>query len=142
ESNVDAECSNHLVGVTTDYDWVPLFGSYARDRAIGEYHVRQGRAKSQIESRVSTEAGESLDQQTQEAVDQIRKQTYDRFASQFDKFGIKMTPVEMKTTTDRLGARARAAGDKQLGSHTPRPRALSDSLASAQIHETALTNMA
>jgi hypothetical protein len=142
QSNVDADCSNRLVGVTTDYDWVPLFGSYARDRAIGEYHARQGRAKSQIESRVATEAGESLDQQTQEAVDQIRKQTYDRFASQLDAFDIKMTPVEMKTTADRLVARVRVAGDKQLGSHTPRPRALSDSLASAQIHETALTNLA
>jgi hypothetical protein len=142
QSNVDADCNNRLVGVTTDYDWVPLFGNYARDRAIGEYHARQGRAKSQIESRVSTEAGESLDKQTQEAVDQIRKQTYDRFASEFDKFDIKMTPVEMKTTTDRLVARVRVAGDKQLGSHTPRPRALSDSLASAQIHETALTNLA
>ncbi len=48
----------------------------------------------------------------------------------------------MKTTTERLVARLRVAGENQLGSHTPRPRALSDSLASAQIHESALTNLA
>jgi hypothetical protein len=142
QSGVDASCRNQLVGVTTDYDWVPLFGSYARDRAVGEYHARQGRVKSQIESRVATEASEKLDEQTRDAVDQIRKQTYDRFASELDAFDIKLTPVEMKTTTERLVARVRVAGEKQLGSHTPRPRALSDSLASAQIHETALTNLA
>jgi hypothetical protein len=83
-----------------------------------------------------------LDQQTREAVDQIRKQTYDRFASELDAFDIKLTPMEMRTTTERLVARMRVAGEKQLGSHTPRPRALSDSLASAQFHETALTNLA
>ncbi len=141
-SSVQTSTSNRLVGVTTDYDWMPLFGSYARERAIGEYRARQGRAKAQVESRVATEAGDTLDQQTRETVDQIRQQTYDRFAAQLAAFDIKLTPIEMKTTTERLVARVRVAGDKQLGSHTPRPRALSDSLASAQVHESALTNLA
>ncbi len=39
-------------------------------------------------------------------------------------------------------ARLRVAGNHQLGSHTPRPRALADSLASLQLHESALTNAA
>jgi hypothetical protein len=98
--------------------------------------------KSQIEWRVESQARETLDENTREAIDQIRQQTYDKFASQLDEFGINLTPIEMKTTTDRLVARVRVAGETQLGSHTPRPRALSDSLASAQVHETALTNVA
>jgi hypothetical protein len=142
QSNVNTTSSNRLVGVTTDYDWVPFFGGYSWERAVNEYHSRQGQAKLLMESRVAAEASETLDQQTREAVDQIRQRTYDRFASELDAFDIKLTPIEMTTTTDRLVARVRVAGDKQLGSHTPRPRALSDSLASAQIHETALTNMA
>jgi hypothetical protein len=141
-SNVEVSSSNRLVGVTTDYDWMPLFGGFARDRAIDEYRSRQGKVRSQIESRVASEAGETLDRQTREAVDQIRQQTYDRFSSELEAFDIKLTPVEMKTTTERLVARVRVAGEKQLGSHTPRPRALSDSFASAQVHETALTNLA
>ena len=48
----------------------------------------------------------------------------------------------MKSTPERVVARVRVAGDDQLGSHTPRPRALSDSLASVQVHETAMTNLA
>lgn len=141
-SDIDATCHNRLVGVTTDYDWVPLFGSYTRDRGLQEYRARQNRSECEIESRVSSQAGETLDQQTREAVDRARKQLYDRFTDRIDEFGIKLTPVEMKTTPERVVARVRLAGDNQLGSHTPRPRALSDSLASLQIHETALTNLA
>jgi hypothetical protein len=142
ESDMNASCSNRLVGVTTDYDWLPIIGGMARDRAINEYRSRQGHVRSQIEDRVATDARETLDEQTRKAVDQIRKQTYDRFASELDAFDIKLTPIEMKTTKERLVARLRVAGENQLGSNTPRPRALSDSLASAQLHETALTNLA
>jgi len=142
QSMAEAQSRNRLMGVTTDYDWVPIFGGYARDRALNEYWARQGRVRSQMESRVSSQARDSLDEHTRESVDEVRKQTYDRVASQLDAFDIKLTPVEMKTTTDRLVARVRVAGDQQLGSHTPRPRALSDSLASLQVHESALTNLA
>lgn len=141
-SGVSATSHNRLLGVTTDYDWVPILGDMARDRALQEYWSRRGRVKSRMESQVELQAREKLDEQTRDAVAQIQQQTYDRFASQLDQFGLKLTPIEMRTTTDRLVARVRVAGDKQLGSHTPRPRALSDSLASAQIHETAFTNLA
>jgi hypothetical protein len=36
----------------------------------------------------------------------------------------------------------RVAGAEQLGGHTPRPRAPADSLASVQVHESAITNAA
>ena len=48
--------------------------------------------------------------------------------------------IEAETTDKRFTMRVRLAGMDQLGSHTPRPRAPSDSLASVQIHETALNN--
>jgi hypothetical protein len=141
-SDIDATSRSRLVGVTTDYDWVPLFGSYARDRAMGEYQARQYRVRAEMESRVSTEASDTLDHDTHEAVERARQNLHDRFTSRFDRYGIKATTIEMKSTPERLVARVRVAGDDQLGSHTPRPRALSDSLASVQIHETAMTNLA
>jgi hypothetical protein len=67
---------------------------------------------------------------------------HDRFTTRFDKSGVKLTTIEMKSTPERLVARLRIASDDQLGSHTPRPRALSDSLASIQLHETAMNNLA
>jgi len=128
--------------VTTDFDWLPLVGSFARDRAIAQYRSRRERAKSEIEFRVSNEAVARVDRDTLEAVERIERQVRERFTNRLAEAGVDVTPVEMKTTPERMVARLRVAGDHQLGSHTPRPRALSDSLASVQVHETALTNAA
>ncbi len=139
---VDVDYRNRLMGVTTDVDWVPLVRTIARDRAMQEYHARQPSAKLQIESKVAAEAANTIDEKTQEAVERIENQVRERFTERLAEFGVKVTPVELTTTHERVIARLRVAGDNQPGSHTPRPRALSDSFASAQLHETALTNAA
>jgi hypothetical protein len=139
---IDVESHNRLMGVTTDYDWVPLLGSYARERATQEYWARQARARVEIESRVETQAVALVDQKAREAVERVEQHIRGRFTDRLAASGIKLTPVEMTTTRQRVVARLRVAGDDQLGSHTPRPRALSDSLASIQVHETAITNAA
>lgn len=141
-ASIDVDSHNRLMGVTTDVDWVPLVRFYARDRAVQEYRARQPRAKMEVESKVAAEAANTLDQETQEAVERVEKQIRDRVTDRLAAYGVKVTPVELTTTHERVVARLRVASDEQAGSHTPRPRALSDSLVSAQIHETALTNAA
>jgi hypothetical protein len=142
KADIDATTHNRLVGVTTDYDWVPLVGSYTRDRALAQYRAKQYRARTEMESRVTEQASEQLDQETAAAVNRVRDRIRQRFTNKLRESGIDLTPIEMTTTEERVVARLRVAGNHQLGSHTPRPRALSDSLASVQIHETALTNSA
>jgi hypothetical protein len=139
---VDATNRNRLVGVTTDFDWVPLLGSFARERAVSQYHARRERAKTEIEFRVSNQAVDQLDRETRDAVQRIERQVRERLTDRLAKAGVGLTPIQMATTHDRVVGRFRLAGNHQLGSHTPRPRALSDSLASVQVHETALTNAA
>lgn len=141
-ASIDVDTHNRLMGVTTDVDWVPLVRSYARDRAMQEYRARQARAKREVESKVAAEAVNSIDQETKDTVERIEKQIRERVTDRLAKYGVKVTPIELTTTHERVVARLRVASDEQAGSHTPRPRALSDSLASAQIHETALTNAA
>lgn len=141
-ASVDVDCQSRLVGVTTDVDWVPLVWSYARERALQQYRARQPRARIEVESRVASEAVSTLDQKTKEAVERIESRIRERVTDRLAHYGVKVTPVEMTTTHQRVVARLRVASDEQPGSHTPRPRALSDSLASMQVHETALTNAA
>ena len=121
---------------------MPLFGGYARDRAMQEYQAKQDRARSRNRIACRIRAEESLDRETHEVMENARKNLYDRFTDRFDEYGIKLTTVEMKSTPERVVARVRVAGEDQLGSHTPRPRALSDSLASVQVHESAMNNLA
>jgi hypothetical protein len=141
-TEANASTRNRLTGVTTDFDWVPFVGSYARDRAQAEYRARRGRAAAQIEFKVSEQAVDLVDRETLDAVERVENSLRERFTDRLAEAGVDLTPIEMKTTEERLVARLRVAGEHQLGSHTPRPRALSDSLASVQIHETALTNAA
>jgi hypothetical protein len=141
-TSVDVKSHNRLMGVTTDYDWVPVFGSYARDRAVQRYHARQAKSRVQVEARVAHEAAETMDRETREMVERAESQLRQHFNDRLANYGIEVTPVEMTTTRERVVARLRVASDEQPGSHTPRPRALSDSLASVQIHESALTNSA
>ncbi len=141
-SVVDAATHNRLVAVTTDFDWMPLFGSYARNRAIEQYRARRARAAAEVEFRVSSQAADRIDRETLEAVKRIERQIRKWVTDRLAEVGVELTPVEMTTTPERLVGRFRVAGEHQLGSHTPRPRALSDSLASVQCHESALTNAA
>jgi hypothetical protein len=131
---------NRLIGVTTDFDWVPLLRSLARDRAIQEYRARRTRARAEAESKVAILAVEQIDEETLTAIDRVEQEVQSRLLTPLAECGVELTPIELTTSEDRLVARLRIAGNDQLGGHTPRPRALSDSLASLQIHESALTN--
>jgi hypothetical protein len=95
-----------------------------------------------VESKVAALAVEQMDEQTLVAIDRVEQQVRARLLDPMANFGVDLTPIELTTTEDRLVARLRVAGNQQLGGHTPRPRALSDSLASVQVHESALNNAA
>jgi hypothetical protein len=99
-------------------------------------------SRIEVEARVANEAAETMDRETRELVERAESQIRQHFNDRLANYGIKVTPVEMTTTHERVVARLRVASDEQPGSHTPRPRALSDSLASVQLHESALTNSA
>ena len=58
-----------------------------------------------------------------------------------DRLAIEPTLVAAETTPQRFIMRLRLAGQDQLGGHTPRPLAPADSLASIQVHESALNNV-
>jgi hypothetical protein len=109
---------------------------------VQEYRARQARSRIEVEKRVADEAVEVMDRETRELVERAESQVREHISARLTNYGVKVTPIEMTTTHERVVARLRVASDEQPGSHTPRPRALSDSMASLQIHETALTNAA
>jgi hypothetical protein len=83
-----------------------------------------------------------LDARTHEAVEKTEQEVEERLTGPLEEVGIVLTPVELTTTSERVVARLRLAGNEQLAGHTPRPRAPGDSLASLQIHESAFANAA
>jgi hypothetical protein len=141
-SAVNAESRNRLMGVRSDYDWLPIVGDIVRNVAVENYWKKQPRARAEVEYKVARRVEQQLDARTHDAVQQTEKEVQERLTGPLHEVGIELTPVELTTTTERVVARLRLAGNEQLGGHTPRPRAPGDSLASLQIHESAFSNAA
>jgi hypothetical protein len=138
----DAENCAKLVGVKTMFDWVPLLGAYVRARAVEEYRAKRPQAKAEVECKVTARASRRVGSEADEAIDRVDQEIRERFTRRLSEYGVEVTPIELTTTSERLIARLRMASDGQLGAHSPRPRAPADSLASLQIHQSALTNAA
>jgi hypothetical protein len=140
----DAYASNRsrVVGVSSYFDWIPLLGSYIRSRAMQQYREKRPRAEAEVEYKVAHRVRGRLDREAESRIREIENDFRHRVTEPLEEYGVKLEPVELQTTEERMVARVRVAGDDQLGSHTPRPTAPADSLASAQVHESALTNAA
>jgi hypothetical protein len=140
----DAEADNEsrVVGVESLFDWIPLVGPYIRSRALEKYYVKRPQAQAEVEFKVAQRAKYRLDRETGGMIERVEMGIRQRVTDPLQPYGVVLMPVELQTTSDRLVARLRLAAEDQLGSHTPRPTAPSDSLASVQLHESALTNAA
>jgi hypothetical protein len=112
---VDATNYNRLVGVRTQYDWVPLFGAYARSKAVEQYRAKRPRAKAEVEAKVAAQAQDNVDRETREAVERIERDVRNRFTDPIARAGIEVTPIELSTTAERIVARLRVAGIHDCG---------------------------
>jgi hypothetical protein len=139
-TRVDVESNNQLRGVRTEYDGWPLIGSLVRGIAVSEYQEKQREAERRTNQQVRSQVANEVDTRVDEQM---------RFASK--KFGalilgplgqLQLEPVvvDMSSTSERLLARYRVAGDWQLAAFTPRPRAPRSSLVSLQMHQSAINN--
>ena len=139
-TQANASTDSRLVGLSTTYDGLPLFGSYARSIAKKEYARARSRARREIQHKVTKQVARSIDSKTGPAIERAERRYQDMVLARASDLGLEITPIEMRTTESRLIARLRVAGPEQLAAHTPRMRAPSDSLMSVQVHESALNN--
>lgn len=139
-SDVEVDGRTNLRGIRTDYDGWPLIGSLVRSIASNRYDSISGPtsriANQQIQSQVGSEIHSQIDDRMGKATQQLSRMVL----GPLGKLELDPRVMDMQTTDQRLLARYRVAGDWQLGAFTPRPRALSSSLMSVQIHQSALNN--
>ncbi len=132
--------SSYLVSLETEFDGVPLLNSLVRNIARNQHDEKQGQARSEVEQKVATRALDQFDAEVRPHLVKAAEDIQKRQAAAFKNLGLEIVPVGMSTTEDRVVARMRVAGTEQIGAHTPRPRAPSDSWFSMQVHQSALNN--
>ena len=140
-SVVDAEASPNLTGLETDFDSVPLLNVIARAIVMQQYEMEEGNARSLMRRRMRERIASRFDAEIEKSLRELKEQFTTRFQQPMRKLQLNPTPIELETTSTRLIARYRIAGEHQLASHTPRPQAPGDSVLSLQIHETTVNNI-
>ena len=137
----EAKSDSKLTAVHTEFDGVPVIGGIARNRATTQHERRRDEADREVDHKVVTNAEQQLnaavDRRLQEAEQLVRQE----LLAPLTKLELQAEPITLETNATRTTMRFRLAGLNQLGGHTARPQAPSDSVASLQLHESALNNM-
>ncbi len=129
-----------LRGVRTQFDGLPLLGSLVNSVARSQHAQHQPAANAEIRAKIYHQAKSRIDQETEERLSEVTERLHVKLLEPMRRLRLDPVLIDAETTEERLNMRIRLAGEEQLGSHTPRPRAPSDSLASVQLHESAINN--
>jgi len=140
DSRVAVRGGNQIRGIDTRVDGWPLLGPLVRSVAESRAVASQPVAQAIANRRISTEVGRKVKVQLRRQADLATGQFDEIVLGPLGRLNLNPRVIDLQTTQQRLIARYRIAGDWQLASHTPRPRALSDSWLSLQIHQSAINN--
>lgn len=131
---------NELVGIDTNFDPIPILSHLVRDVARRKHHKSRGIAHRQVKAKVVRQAKSKMDRDADPKIHRLQQKFVDNVLGSMEKLALVAEPIDMYTTSDRAVMLARLANSFQLASNSLRPLAPSDSLASFQLHESALNN--
>lgn len=138
-----AEVSNssRLRGIETDFDDVPILGPIVEGIARAKHAESEPAVRRVARRKVATRVQEELDSALEPRLVQARKTYQERVVTPLNALQLACSVIELQTTEARVTSRLRLASGEQLAACTPRPMALSDSLASVQIHQSLVNNV-
>lgn len=140
-ARVDVSNDIRLRSLETSLDPIPLVGSLVREVARSRHQENQFEIRREVEWKVASRAKRQIDEEANAGLGQLDERLKQRALQPLAAMWLGPTMISSQTTGDRLTMRVRLASPEQLGSHTPRPQAPADSLASCQVHESALNNV-
>jgi len=141
ETDAAAESYGDLTGVASQYDGWPLMGALVRGIAQQQFESQQYQATAEMDRRVASRISRRLDEEIEKRLAKGKQDLQTHLLAPLQKLQLEPVATDLKTTDKRLIARYRLAGGHQLAANTPRPCALSDSLLSVQIHQSAINNL-
>jgi hypothetical protein len=137
---VGVENSTELTGISTPLDGVPLIGPLARGVAKSQSDQSKWAASEEVKRKIASQARERVDAEAKKRLSEFVTRMNERVFDPLNALSLDPQLIAAETTQKRFTMRLRLAGEDQLGSHTPRPQAPADSLASVQVHESAVNN--
>ncbi|HUT95287.1 MAG TPA: hypothetical protein VMY37_37885 [Thermoguttaceae bacterium] len=127
--------------LSTTLDVIPLIGTVAQEVAQSQHQKNQPQMSREVERKVAAQAKQQIDEEVETSLGDVNETLEARVFGPLAALSLGPEMLDSETTESRLSMRLRLAADEQLAGHTCRPWAPSDSLASCQIHESALNNV-
>ncbi|MGC3969665.1 MAG: hypothetical protein QM775_20740 [Pirellulales bacterium] len=132
---------SRLQGIRTDFDHMPILGGIVESIAMDQHAEKKVPAQREAAAKVSRQVERGLDHELDKHLRTANGQLNDYIVTPLAKVGLSPDLIELQSNEARAIMRVRIAGENQLASHTPRPRAYSDNVASVQVHQSAINNV-
>jgi len=140
QARMDVQTRNQTVGVKTDLDWIPIFGSIARKIARQKAAEKRGQSEQiaarKIADRAMPEFVKEVNERFAEANASIQKDLFDGLNNK----GVGPDTISSRSSESHLGISSRTIGGARLGG-TPQPFSPLPEGIAIQLHETALNNI-
>jgi hypothetical protein len=139
-AEVEVHNDTQLRGVDTKLGNVPILGAVLAGVAKSQYEQNKPAATHEVEQKIIRQASERVDAEAREQLAGFVAKLNQRVFDPLNSLSLDPQLIDAETTKRRFTMRLRVGGEDQIGSHTPRPLAPLDSLASVQLHESVLNN--
>ena len=139
-AEVEVHNDTELRGVDTKLGNVPILGFVLAQVAKSQYEQNKPAATREVEQKIIRQASERVDAEAREQLAGMVAKLNQRVFDPLNNLSLDPQLIDAETTERRFTMRLRVGGEDQIGSHTPRPQAPDDSLASVQLHESVLNN--
>lgn len=140
-ADVEVRNATRLRGLETDFDPIPLVGPLAQGLARSKHESKRCESNREVERKVAVQARSRIDAEADARLSKVSERLRERVLGPLAAMSLGPEMIEANTSPRRLTMRLRVGDEDQLGGNTPRPWAPSDSLASFQIHESAMNNV-
>ena len=137
---IDVENSVRLRNVSTSLDSVPVLGFLTQEVARDQVARRRLEANEEARWKLAASVLREIETETESRFEDLNQRLFRDVLGPLYGLDLSPTWVGAETTEDRIVLRIRLGSAMQPGGHTLRPFALSNSLASCQIHESTVNN--
>ncbi len=140
-AEVTVQSRQALCDVESGFDGVPVMGGLMRNITARQFDARRPETTAIAQMRIQREAAANSDAATDAALARLQHHLERNLLLPLERLALRPAAVVDRPQEDEVNVRVRLATYRQLGAHTPRPKAPADSLASIQLHETAMNNI-
>ena len=141
KTNVGAKSRDQLITIEGQMDNVPVIGSLAKRLAHQQHQSKRNQTQQIVENKMRNEFRSRIDSELETNIKKANLWFQSSILDPLHRMELEPKVIQLKTTPGTAQVSYRLSGIDQVGANSPRPSVESNSLASFQLHSTAVNNI-